>query len=68
MNIHATDNWGLNCFLLATMVVKSVETFPVLLVKLATPPLLPQTKLNLEMSAFLAIILLEWGGGGGLGG
>ena len=27
MNIHATDNWGLNCFLLATMEVKSIGTF-----------------------------------------
>ena len=46
------------------MEVKSDGTFSVLLVKLATPPLPPQTKLNLEMSAFLAITLLGWGGGG----
>ena len=27
MNVHATDNWGLNCFPLATMEVKSIGTF-----------------------------------------
>ena len=30
---------------------KSVATFPVILVKLATPPLLPQVKLNFEHHA-----------------
>ena len=33
-----------------TMEVKSVGTFPVILLKLATPPLPPQTKLNLEQN------------------
>ena len=47
----------------STMEVKSVGTFPVILLKLATPPLSPQTKLNLgakwvRMSAFLATTLL----------
>ena len=32
------------------MEVKSVRTFPVILVKLATPPLSPQTKLNFEQN------------------
>ena len=32
------------------MEVKSVGTFPVILLKLATPPLPPQTKLNLEQN------------------
>ena len=32
------------------MEVKSVRTFPVILVKLATPPLPPQTKLNFEQT------------------
>ena len=32
------------------MEVKSVGTFPVILLKLATPPLSPQTKLNLEQN------------------
>ena len=34
----------------STMEVKSVGTFPVILLKLATPPLPPQTKLNLEQN------------------
>ena len=49
--------------------VKSVATFSVILVTLATPPLPPQTKLNLEqmggMTAFLDTTLA---GGGGVGG
>ena len=36
--------------LLPTMEVKSVGTFPVILPKLATPPLPPQTELNLEQN------------------
>ena len=68
MNIHATDNWGLNCFLLATMEVKSIGTFPVVLVKLATPPLPPPNKVEfwapwVEMSVFLPQHC--WGGGEG---
>ena len=53
------------------MEVKSVGTFPVLLLKLATPSLPPQTKLDLEQNGskwvlFLATTLLgEVGGGGG---
>ena len=35
---------------ITTMEVKSVGTFPVILLKLATPPLPPQTKLNLEQN------------------
>ena len=34
--------------LMGTMEVKSVRTFPVILVKLVTPPLPPQTKLILS--------------------
>ena len=34
------------------MEVKSVGTFTVILLKLATPPLPPQTKLNLEQNGF----------------
>ena len=34
------------------MEVKSVGTFPVILLKLATPPLPPQTKLNLEKNGW----------------
>ena len=34
----------------AIMAVKSVGTFPVILIKLATPPLPRQTKLNLEQN------------------
>ena len=33
------------------MEVKRFGTFPVILVKLATPPLPPQTKLNFEQNA-----------------
>ena len=49
------------------MEVKSVGTFPDKLVKLVTPPLSPQTKLNFEQNGwkwvlFLATIVL--GGGG----
>ena len=52
----------------ATMEVKSVGTFPVMLLKLATPPLPPQTKLNLEQNGwkwvlFLATTLLGEVGG-----
>ena len=36
----------------AAMEVKSVGTFPVILLKLATPPLPPQTKLNLEQNGW----------------
>ena len=51
------------------MEVKSVGTFPVILLKLATPPLSPQTKLNLEQNGwnwalFLVTTLLGEGGGG----
>ena len=51
------------------MEVKSVGTFPVILLKLATPPLPPQTKLNLEQNGwnwvlFLTTTLLGEGGGG----
>ena len=54
------------------MEVKRVATFSVILVKLATPPLPPQTKLNFEqmggMTAFLATNFLGGGrGGGGVG-
>ena len=50
------------------MEVKSVGTFPVILLKLATPPLPPQTKLNLEQNGwnwvlFFATTLLGEGGG-----
>ena len=45
------------------MEVKSVGTFPVILLKLVTPPLPPQTKLNLEQNGqkwvlFMATTLL----------
>ena len=55
------------------MEVKSVGTFPVLLLKLATPSLPPQTKLDLEQNGskwvlFLATTLLGEVGGGGGGG
>ena len=54
----------------ATMEVKSVGTFPLILLKLATPPLPPQTKLNLEQNGwnwvlFFAKTLLGEAGGGG---
>ena len=50
------------------MEVKSVETFPVILLNLATPPLPTQTKLNLEQNGwnwvlFLATTLLGEVGG-----
>ena len=50
------------------MEVKSVGTFPVILLKLATPPLPPQTKLDLEQNGwkwglFLATTLLGEVGG-----
>ena len=48
------------------MEVKSFGTFPVILVKLATPPLPPQTKLNFEQNAeSFAGAGCVWGGGGG---
>ena len=55
------------------MEVKSVGTFPVLLLKLATPSLPPQTKLDLEQNGskwvlFLATTLLGEVGGAGGGG
>ena len=40
------------------MEVKSVGTFPVLLLKLATPPLPPQTKLNLEQNGWNWVLFL----------
>ena len=51
-----------------TMEVKRVGTFPVILLKLATPPLPPQTKLDLEQNGwkwvlFLATTLLGEVGG-----
>ena len=51
------------------MEVESVGTFPDKLVKLVTPPLSPQTKLNFEQNGwkwvlFLATTLLGKGGGG----
>ena len=42
----------------ATMEVKSVGTFPVILLKLATPPLPPQTKLNLEQNGWNWVLFL----------
>ena len=39
-----------------TMEVKSVGTFPVILLKLVTPPLPPQTKLNLEQNGWKWVI------------
>ena len=56
--------------LMGTMEVKSVRTFPVILVKLVTPPLPPQTKLSL--STMGGNECLFWpqhcrGGGGGGG-
>ena len=55
----------------STMEVKSLGTFPVIIVKLVTPPLPPKTKLNLEQNGwklvfFWATTLLgggEWGVG-----
>ena len=37
---------------MTTMKVKSVGTFPVILLKLVTSPLPPQTKLNLEQNGW----------------
>ena len=45
------------------MEVKSFGTFPVILVKLATLPLPPQTKLNFEQNAE-SFAGAGWGGGG----
>ena len=50
----------------STMEVKSVGTFPVILVKLVTPPLPPKTKLNFEQN-FLGAKTLLGGGGRGSG-
>ena len=47
------------------MEVKSFGTFPVILVKLATPLLPPQTKLNFEQSGWNHLL---GGGGGRVGG
>ena len=47
------------------MEVKSFGTFPMILVKLATPPLPPQTKLNFEQNAES---FAGAGCGGGFGG
>ena len=49
--IQWTPKWYTTTKITTTSVeVKSVGTFPVILVKLATPPLPPQTKLNLEQN------------------
>ena len=40
------------------MEVKSVGTFPVILLKLATPPLPPQTKLDLEQNGWKWVLFL----------
>ena len=40
------------------MEVKSVGTFPVMLLKLVTPPLPPQTKLNLEQNGWKWVLFL----------
>ena len=48
----------------STVEVKSAGTFPVILVKLVTPPLPPKTQLNFEQNFFGAKTLL---GGGGVG-
>ena len=68
MNVHATDNWGLNCFLLATMEVKSIGTFSSGISKTSDRSPSTPNKVEfwvpwVEMSAFLATTLL--GGGGG---
>ena len=50
------------------MEVKSVGTFPVKLVKLVTPPLPPQTKLNFEQNGWKWVLFLAqhyWVRGGG---
>lgn len=49
---------------IATTEVKSVGTFPMILVKLATSPLPTQTILNFEQSP-LGVTALSWGEGGG---
>ena len=49
------------------MEVKRFGTFPMILVKLATPPLPPQTKLNFEQNAE-SFAGAGCGGGGGFGG
>ena len=49
----------------STMEVKSVGTFPVILVKLVTPPLPPKTKLNFEQNFWGGLNIA--GGGGGPG-
>ena len=41
------------------MEVKSVGTFPVILLKLVTPPLQPQTKLNLEQNGWKWVLFLS---------
>ena len=46
------------------MAVKSVGTFPVILVKLATPPLPPQTKLNFEQNGWKWVLATALLGGG----
>ena len=43
---------------LPTMEVKSVGTFPVILLKLVTPPLPPQTKLNLAQNGWKWVLFL----------
>ena len=70
MNVHATDNWGLNCFLLATMEVKSIGTFSSGISKTSDRSPSTPNKVEfwvpwVEMSAFLATTLLGGGGGGG---
>ena len=47
------------------MEVKCAGTFPVILVKLVTPPLPPTTKLNFEQNFLGAKTLLGGGGWGG---
>ena len=70
MNIHATDNWGLNCFLLATMEVKSIGTFSSGISKTSDRSPSTPNKVEfwvpwVEMSAFLATTLIgEWGDDG----
>ena len=52
------------------MEVKNVGTFLVMLVKMVTPPLPPQTKLNYEQNGWKWLLFLEaklQGGGGGMG-
>ena len=71
MNVHATDNWGLNCFLLATMEVKSIGTFSSGISKTSDRSPSTPNKVEfwvpwVEMSAFLATTLLGGGGGGGV--